>query len=166
MMGTADERSIDRNLGLVIEDLRALRKELQGAPEKAVAAHLAQLTAGYLLVNRPMLDLAFGAWRRTPEDELKRICAEVRALDESAAEHDFESTGWRLVSRAPHILRTDSLEWPWVDEDDLRMLLRVLEYAQYLADCSGETVNWHPVRELSAGETDRIDELRASLLAE
>ncbi len=46
------------------------------------------------------------------------------------------------------------------------MLLRVLEYAQYFAECSGETVNWHPVRELLAGETDQIDELRASLLAE
>ena len=163
---SSSERPVDPKLQLVIDDVRALRRELQRGPDEATAAHLTQLAAGYLIVNRPVLDLAFEAWRQTSEEELKQMCAEVRALDESATELDFESTAWHLVPLAPKILRGASVNLIRVDEDDLRMLLRVLEYAQYLADCSGETVNWHPVRELLAGETDRIDKLRAGLLAE
>jgi hypothetical protein len=166
MTRAISERPVDPNLQLVIEDLRALRHELQGGPDEATAAHLTQLAAGYLIVNRLVLDLAFEAWRETPEDELKQMCTEVRALDESAAEHDFDSIAWHLVPLAPKILLGASVNLIRVDEDDLRMLWRVLEYAQYLTNCSGKTVHWHPVRELLAGDTDRIDELRASLSAD
>jgi hypothetical protein len=160
------ERPVDPNVQLVIEDIRALRTEMQGAPEGAVAAHLTQLAAGYLVVNRPVLDLAFEAWRQTPEEVLKQMCAEDRVLDDSAAWHAFEPIGRHIVQLAPDIMRGAAVNVLRVDEDDLNMLLRVLDYALYLADCSGETVHWHPVRELLAGETDRIDELRASLSAE
>jgi hypothetical protein len=166
MTGAISGRPGDSNLRLVIEDICALRNELQGAPEEAVAAHLTQLAAGYMVVNRPVLDLAFEAWRQTSEDVLKQMCAEDPLLDDSAAWHAFEPIGRHLVPLAPEILRTASVNLLGVGEDDLHMLLRVLEYAQYLADCSGEIVHWHPVSGLLAGETDRIDELRASLLAE
>jgi hypothetical protein len=161
MTEPVEGRSIDENLQLMVEDLRALRRELQRAPEEATQARLSQLTAGYVRVNEPLLELAFETWRQTPEDELRQICSQVRALDESAARHDFESEGWFLVSLAPRILRTASLELIRVDEDHVRMLLRVVEYAQYLADSSGQTVQWHPVP--SAGDVDRIEQLLASV---
>jgi hypothetical protein len=164
MAKTIDEYAIDRNLQLVIEDVRALRNELQRGPDAIASAHLTQLAAGYLVVNRIVLNLAFEAWRDTSEEELKRMCTEARPLDESAARRAFESIGWHLIPLAPEIVRTASVNLIRVSDDNLHMLLRVLEYAKYLADCSEEAVHWHPV--LMADRTDQIRQLRESLLAE
>ena len=164
MTKTIDEYPIDRNLQLVIEDIRALRDELQRGPDAATSAHLTQLAAGYLLVNQTVLNLALEAWRETSEEELKRMCAEARPLDEMGARHRFESTCWHLIPLAPDIVRTAPVNLLRVSDDNLHMLLRALEYAKYLADCSEETVRWHPV--LTADRTDQIEQLRESLVAE
>jgi hypothetical protein len=84
-----------------------------------------------------------------------------RALDENAASHDFDSIGGHVIRKASQIMRKPWLGVFWVTEDDLNMLLRILDYAKYLADCSGETVRWHPLPISDAG--DRIKRLRESL---
>lgn len=161
MAGNAGGRSSDRNVQLLIEDLSALRTRLQTALEEAEAAHISQLAAAYLLVNRPVLELAFAAWRQTPEDTLRQLAAEHRQLDGTGAWHGFEEIAWQLVPLAPEILRGASVNVLRVSEDNLHMLLRVLEYAQYVADCSATTVRWHPL--VVNQDTDRIDRLRESL---
>jgi hypothetical protein len=161
MAANAGGRAIDRNVQLLIEDLSGLRKRLQEAPEEAQAAHISQLAAAYLLVNRPVLELAFAGWRQTPEDELKKLAAEHPRLDGTGAWHGFEEIAWHLVPLAPDILRGASVNLLRVSDDNLHMLLRVLEYAQYVADCSAATVRWHPL--VANQDTDQIDRLRESL---
>jgi hypothetical protein len=164
MAGPAGESSIDHNVQLVIDDIRALRHELERGSDEATASHLTQLTAGYLVVNRRVLDRAFAAWRDTSEQQLRQMCAQVRTLDEAAMTHQFEAVARHLIPLAPDILRTASVNLERISEDDLNMLLRVLEYAKYLADCSQEIVRWHPLPLTDAG--DRIEQLRDSLPAE
>jgi KAP family P-loop domain len=143
------EVAVDENLRLVVEDLSELRGRLVSPPDQHAHERLLDVTSGYLLVNKPLIERAVEAWAKTPEKDLEDLQGQHRELDGSATRHSFHDTAmealsWAELRRGPGGI-PDLMP---IDEDDLHMLDRVLRFSKYLVDASNMPVRWHPVRRL------------------
>lgn len=155
------------NVRLALEDVHFLRNSFQGSVgDDAQLQQLTQVAAGYIVVNRALIECAFKAWRTTPQEQLLEMYKADKSLDGSAMVHSFEPIGGHLIPLAHDILLQDGAGPIGIGDDDLHMMMRVLEYAQHLTDCPTQAVRWHPVEQLLGPGATQVDELRASLSTE
>ncbi len=158
--------SSKNNVQLTLDDIHFLRNAFQdsvGDDERV--RQLTQVAAAYIVVNRALIECAFEAWRSTPEERLLEMHKSDITLDGSATVHSFDSIGGHLIPLAKNIVIQDNAGPIEVSDDDLHMMMRVLEYAQHLTDCSTTRVRWHPVEQWLGLRANEVDELRATLVA-
>jgi hypothetical protein len=141
------DRPVDLNLRDVLDDVRYLLARVR-AGDKDVAS----LAAGYMIVNRPLLDRVLEGWSVTSEREMRAL-QQYPELDYAVAQDAFSR-----VTAAPLLAAPESvlLGRQGIGDEDLQMLERVLDYAQYVRDTGPEPPRWHPVADVEPAEVERL----------
>jgi hypothetical protein len=143
-MTSTNSAGRDPNLESLIDDLTALR---QAVSANSADKHVQDVAAQYLIANRALIERGFGAWLATSEARLGQLDDAEPILDRSAAIHDFEGIGREAMRWAANRDTPGGVLGGAVDDDMLHMLLRVMQYAMFLAETSDLSVQLHPVTE-------------------
>lgn len=134
---------VDRNITLIIEDLGTLQRAFGSNPEGGDRKRLIDVTAGYLVANAGLIEMAVAAWDSTSEADLESLQKQHRELDWNATQRSFRGIAVSPLRAAEAmIVESGLLDF---DEDELHMLERLLEFSKYLADTSALGVEAHPV---------------------
>jgi len=128
---------VDKLVENLIGDLSTLRRYLLRHP-KVDAVTSQKLAVQYLLENEALILAGVEAWRSLGEEKRKAMGAQYTELHYSASGNSFHGIATGVLNSAR--------SWPdLLDEDELHMLQRVLEYAKYSVDSSGFQLKMHPI---------------------
>jgi hypothetical protein len=127
----------DKLVENLIGDLSTLRRYLLRNP-RVDAATSQKVAVQYLLENEALILAGVEAWRSLGEEKRKTMGAQYTELHYSAIGNGF----YGIATGALNSARS----WPGLlNDDELHMLQRVLEYAKYSVDSSGFQLKMHPI---------------------
>jgi hypothetical protein len=159
-------RASDRNISALIKDLFVLQGRLRGVGGDKVDTLLTDVINAYLVLNLQIIERGLQAWMATSEGELNAMDDEYGELDYSATMHEFRDIAVQAVVHAPEALTSSTArDLLRVDDDQLHMLDRMLEFAKYLANTDDLTLQWSPVIDVldDSGAAELVDGVRAQV---